>query len=539
MKNIFQSIKVFLQRKKWWVILIILILIVLALIMLSKKKAVITETITVQRHNITEGVSATGNVKALSDLNLAFETSGQVSRVAVSTGDKVYQGEYLASLSNADLSASVEQAKAGLKVAEANLSSLKNGSTPQQIAVSESQVEKAKSDLKDAGANLINSIQNAYAKSDDAIRNSTDLMFMNPRGQNVTLQFQTDFQLQNTIVSERASIEVMLTSWGTSTQNITIGSDLVSLENTANNNLSTIQTFLQNLALAVNNLQSSTQNSQTTQNQYSSVNPSTNNITLWKSNVSAARTNISAAMNSLSSAVSQYQSLTSALNIANNQLTLTKTGATDTQIQAQEALVEQAQANVDATKAQLAKSIITSPIDGVITGVNAKTGQTMQAGVTAFSIISYGKYNIESYIPEADIAKIKVGDTATTTLDAYGSDTFFPTSVVKIDPGETVIENVPTYKITLDFASSSDNRIKSGMTANLDILTNQKDNVLAVPSRSVYSVDTNKFVKLVNPINTKNTTEVKVETGIRGIDGYVEILSGLKDSDKIVASPNI
>ena len=541
MNNMFQKIKSFVVKKKWWVVIIILVLVILALIIASKKKTAPIETVTVEKHNLTEEVSATGNVKALSDLDLSFETSGQVARVSVSVGNKVYAGEYLASLSNADLSASVEQAKAGLKIAEANLSSLKSGSTPQQIAVSQAQVEKAQSDLKDSGSNLINSIQSAFTKSDDSIRNSIDQMFTNPRSQNVGLQFQTDPQLQDNIINERVSIESILNSWSTSTASLTINSDLLGSASNVNNYLTFIQNFLQNLSLAVNNLLSSSQNNQTTSNINPGTNSSTNqsNTALWRSNVSTARTNISLAISNLSSAISQYQSSVSTLKIANNQLTLAKTGSTADQIQAQEAMVEQAQANVDAANAQLNKSIITSPIDGVITNVNAKVGQTMQAGTPAISVISFGQYDIESFIPEADIAKIKIGDLATTTLDAYGSNTFFPTEVVKIDPGETIIESVPTYKITLDFASSSDARIKSGMTANLDILTNQKDNVLAIPSRSVYSVDTDKFVKLVDPKKPNNSTETKVTTGIRGIDGYVEIVSGLNERDLIVSSPNI
>ena len=522
----FSKIKNLVQRNKWWSFLVVIVVAVSLLVIFRSSKSSAVEMITVEKRNITEEVSTTGNVKPLSDINLSFEASGQVSNVAVSVGDRVYQGQYLASLSNADLVAMVEQAKAGLKIAQANLSSLEHGSTPEQIAVNESQVEKAKSDLLDTKTSLINSIRDAYIKSDDAIRNYIDLMFTDPRSQNPTLQFQTDFQLQNDINTERAAIENILNSWSVSTINLTTNSDLDSLANISKNNLITIQVFLENLAFATNKFSANSSISQTT-------------VTLWKTNVSTARASISLASSNLSTVTNQYQSTLSSLNITNSQLTLIKTGATNYQLQAEEATVEQAQANVDSAKAKLAKSIIISPIDGVITNIDAKVGQTMQSGMMAISVISYGQYDVESYVPEADIAKIKIGNVATTTLDAYGSDTFFKTQVIKIDPGETVIENVPTYKITLKFASSSDNRIKSGMTANLDILTGQKNNVSAVPSRSVYSIDNQKYVKLIDSKNSKNITETKVETGMRGVDGYVEIISGLKEGDQIVASPNI
>jgi RND family efflux transporter MFP subunit len=282
---------------------------------------------------------------------------------------------------------------------------------------------------------------------------------------------------------------------------------------------------LKNLALAINNL--------------TPVTISQSTLTIWKTAVSTARAEVDLAISNLSAASSQYQSAISSLDVANSQLTLIKTGATSDQLQASQAAVAQAQANVDAAEANFDKSIIISPISGVITNVNAKVGETMQSGIPAISVISYGQYDVESYVPEADISKVKIGDVATTTLDAYGSDTFFPTSVVKIDPGETIIEDVPTYKVTLNFASSSDNRIKSGMTANLDILTGQANGVLAVPSRSVYSIDINKYVKLIDPNNPLKSTQTQVETGMRGIDGYIQIISGLKDGDQIVASPNI
>ena len=526
MKKIFFGILNFIKKNKWWTVVIVIVILVLFVLIFSGKKSTTADSITVARHDIVEVVSSTGNVKPLSDLDLSFETSGQVAHVYVSVGDKVHQGQYLASLSNADLIASVDQAKAGLKIAQANLSSLQNGATPSQIAVNESQVEKATSDLNDAKSALINSLKDSYNKSDDAIRNYADQMFTNARSQSPTLQFQTDQQLQNNIISERFDIENILISWGISASSLTMDSDFESAVNLANKNLNTMQTFLENLAFAVNKLTPSSILSQTT-------------ITLWKANISTARTNISVSINNLSSMDNQYQSAISSLNIANSQLSLIKTGATADQLQAQEAMVEQAQANVDSAQAKLSKSIITSPINGVISNVNAKIGQIMQPGLLAVSVISYGEYDVESYVPEADIAKIKVGDIATTTLDAYGSDTFFETSVIKIDPAETVIENVPTYKVTLKFASSSDERIKSGMTANLDILTGQKNGALAVPSRSVYSVDVLKYVKLLSGDDLTTITETQVETGMRGVDGYVEIVSGLKEGDKILASPNL
>lgn len=525
MRDLFLNAKMIIKKYKWWTALISVIVFISAFVLFSGKKNNETKDIVVEKRNIIEEVSVTGNVKAISDLDLSFESSGQVSTVLVSVGDKVDQGQYLASLSNADLVASLEQAKAGLKIAEANLSALINGSTNEEIAVNESQVEKAKSDLLNEQTDLINSIRDAYTKSDDAIRYYVDPMFDAPRTTNPSLLFQTDSELQIKIIDSRIAIEKLLSTLNSSVININ-SSNVDSVFGLANNTLLNIQMFLRDLAFAVNKLNPTPLINQTT-------------INTWKTNISTSRSNIDLSMSALTSAKNQYESASATLKISTSQLNLIKAGATADELDVQKATVEQAKANVDAAKAKLSKSIIVSPISGVITKVDAKIGQIMQAGVIAISVISYGQYEVESFVPEADIAKVKIGDKARTTLDAYGSDILFETEVVKIDPGETVIENVPTYKVTLKFASSTDSRIKSGMTANLDILTGQKKNVIAVPSRSVYSVGFEKFVKLIDGINPGTTKEVNVETGMRGVDGYIEIISGLKEGDKILASPNM
>jgi multidrug efflux pump subunit AcrA (membrane-fusion protein) len=144
---------------------------------------------------------------------------------------------------------------------------------------------------------------------------------------------------------------------------------------------------------------------------------------------------------------------------------------------------------------------------------------------------STGEYKIEANVPEVDVAKVAVGDPARVTLDAYGSAEFFPATISAIDPAETVIEGVPTYTVTLRF-DQKDERIKSGMTANIDIRTDQREGVLYIPARAVLTdADGRRFVRVPDGLATR---DVPVEVGLRGSDGRIEILSGLSEGDVVV-----
>ena len=146
-------------------------------------------------------------------------------------------------------------------------------------------------------------------------------------------------------------------------------------------------------------------------------------------------------------------------------------------------------------------------------------------------MISTGAFQIESYVPEINIALIAVRDKASVTLDAYG-EKIFPASVVSIDPAETVRDGVSTYRAMLQFDAQNP-LIKSGMTANVSITTDTKESALAVPQGLVVYRDGKMFVRV---LVDKSTVEREVTLGGVSSLGEVEILSGLKEGDTIITT---
>jgi multidrug efflux pump subunit AcrA (membrane-fusion protein) len=159
-----------------------------------------------------------------------------------------------------------------------------------------------------------------------------------------------------------------------------------------------------------------------------------------------------------------------------------------------------------------------------------KVGSTVAANEAVASIISTGKLQIESYVPEIHVPLIRLGNEASVTLDAYGDDTPFRAHVIAIDPAETSRDGVSTYKTTLEFVER-DERIKSGMTANIVITSERKSDVLSVPQGALTRKDGSVFLKVREG---EVFIERHVETGIVSSSGEIEIVSGLNDGDVVL-----
>ncbi|MFH1402190.1 MAG: efflux RND transporter periplasmic adaptor subunit [Patescibacteria group bacterium] len=543
-------IKKFLKKKKVIIFLVVIVLIGSAYFFLKSEDESIYDFVIAERANLVQEISATGRVKAVDDIDLAFEKSGRVSKIYVDIGDKVEKGDILVRLESDELSAELSQSEAAVESAEAELQQyeaalesvqaeldeLITGTRSGEILIYESKVKSAEVSYNSAVENIIDNLKDSYTKSDDSIRNKIDSVFNNPMSSNPQIVFSvSNLQLEIDIEWQRTLIETMLTLWKNSLLENENLDNIADNIGTAENNLNKIKSFLEDMALAVNTLSPSSDLSQTT-------------IDGYKSNVYTARTNINIAITNLTTAKEKLNTAHASLSVAENELVFKKLGSVPEKIEAKEADIKQAEANIIAQKAEiklkksvvvasearLYKNSLTSPINGIITKQDTKVGEIVPANAIVISIISEGDFKIEADIVEADIAYLKIGDIAKLSLDAYGDEIIFEASVSKIDPAATLIEGVANYKTTLQF-KEIDGRIKAGMTADLDIITAQKTSVVCIPQRAIiYKIGNEKIVRI---LNSNNEMEEKiVETGIRGDDGKIEILLGVEVGDKIITS---
>jgi HlyD family secretion protein len=157
------------------------------------------------------------------------------------------------------------------------------------------------------------------------------------------------------------------------------------------------------------------------------------------------------------------------------------------QLEASQAQVEQTRAALQVSETNLQYTKIISPVDGMVISRNVDVGQTVAASFqtpTLFTIAQdLAKMQIDTSVDEADIGKIKKDQTVEFTVDAY-PDKIFPGRVSVIRNAPITVQNVVTYDVVV-LVPNPDKILKPGMTANVSIITAEKNNVLAVPNAAL------------------------------------------------------
>jgi len=167
--------------------------------------------------------------------------------------------------------------------------------------------------------------------------------------------------------------------------------------------------------------------------------------------------------------------------------------------------MQQVRAQLSRARTNLAYSVITSPIDGVVIARNVDAGQTVAASLQAPTLFSIAqdlhKMQIETSIDEADIGGLREGMKANFTVDSY-PDERFEGIIRQVRFAAKVDQNVVTYPVIID-VDNPDVKLRPGMTANVTIVTARRDDVLRVPATAL------RF----KPLGTQNENSKSASTG--------------------------
>lgn len=164
-------------------------------------------------------------------------------------------------------------------------------------------------------------------------------------------------------------------------------------------------------------------------------------------------------------------------------LSETARDAAKASMKAAEGSVAQTRGALSQARTNLRYSIIRSPVDGVVISRAIDVGQTVAASFqtpTLFTIAQdLTKMQIEVSVDEADISRIKLGQAASFTVDAYPEQKF-DGKVVQIRSAPVVNQNVVTYVVVVN-VDNSELKLKPGMTANVSVVVARKDDIVKIP----------------------------------------------------------
>jgi HlyD family secretion protein len=166
----------------------------------------------------------------------------------------------------------------------------------------------------------------------------------------------------------------------------------------------------------------------------------------------------------------------------------------EAQLKVAEAILQNAEAQVGQFVAALRQAqldldhtIIRAPVDGVVVSRNVDVGQTVAASLQAPTLFTIAqdltKMQVDTNVDEADVGRVQVGQRAAFTVDSFPGRTFRG-EVIQVRKAPQVLQNVVTYDVVVS-ADNTELKLLPGMTANVRIVTDQKDNVLKVPNAAL------------------------------------------------------
>lgn len=256
--------------------------------------------------------------------------------------------------------------------------------------------------------------------------------------------------------------------------------------------------------------------------------------------------------------------------------------STQANVQSAKANVQTAQASLQRANKDLSRTAIVAPRDGVVSLLNVKKGESVSGnsftvGTEILRIADMSKIEVRVDVGENDIPKVKLGDSAIISVDAYSDRKFkgIVTQIASSNNGaatqsalSSASSDVTQYKVYIrilpesyaDLLGKGSFPFRPGMSASADIQTKTHANVLSVPINAVTTRDKNDSTKTTSKkadeSNVKSTTsleddlevvcfvidktgkvtKVKVKTDIQDINN-IEITQGLKEGDQVVTGP--
>jgi RND family efflux transporter MFP subunit len=452
-----------------------------------------------------EPVSLIGEIRSVSEANVAPDSAGTVAHVYRSLGDTVLAGSVIAELKNDSQRAGVAQAEAALDKAKTN------------VAVTGIGLGSAQDSLAAAVTSARNTILSTYATLDDAVHKKGDEVFSNPDSSQPHFIVSTsNSQLVINAETGRLAIQTVFAREEQANPPTTPESALSELA-TLSNDAKEVRGLLSVIVSALNKGIAS-----------GSVTEAA--IAGYRSDASAALSNVNGAAANVNAAIENLKTKTAAVQVSSENLS----GGGS-----QNADIRVAQANLQAARANLEKTVIRAPITGTINRLDLEVGSFANASVPVVYISNAHGLEVVAFVSERDIGDIAVGAEAVVGKTVKG----------RVSKLASALDPV-TKKAEVHISISENAALVSGSSVSVSIARSSREAAAGTPltiplsalkitpeGPVVFTVANGILVS--HPITTGGLagSRIAVSSGFTSDMEIVEDARGLKDGEQVIIAP--
>jgi HlyD family secretion protein len=223
------------------------------------------------------------------------------------------------------------------------------------------------------------------------------------------------------------------------------------------------------------------------------------------------------------------------------QMGLNKQLAAKSSVSVNRAEVARARAALERAQTDLRNSTLASSMDGIVLSRDVEVGDAVSSilvlGSQATLVMTLGDTSsvyVRGKVDEADIGKVWMGQPARITVEAF-KERKFDGKVTKISPLGLEKDNVTTFEVKVSIDNPS-GELKANMSANAELIREEKKSVLLVPEAAVvYDKDRKTFLEVPDPKGENGRRKVSAQIGIsNGVKAEVVSAAGVKEGDKVV-----
>lgn len=457
-----------------------------------------------ERRDFMLNVLATGTVKPKvgAQVNVGARQSGKVEKLNVRIGDKVKRNQVIAIIEHQDLDANLAQAQAQLDSAKIQLAARKL-QRDADLARMDALLLQRKSELATENARL------------ETIRTqlAANLELERKRLASVRAQRQAELGVASAEIQERAASQEL-----------------------AEKDSKRYDALFQKGMLAEQSLDKAKADKQAAESRLKSARQQkrlastrlSHEVAVQEETVLRAEAELQREVALQEAVVKKAEAV---LAVTEKELENLKTGY-KAEIDVLEASLPRLEAELELSRIRLSYATVTAPIDGTVGTISTQEGETVAAGFSAptfVTVVDLNALQVDAYVDEVDIGKVKEGQKATFTVDAFPNEEFQGT-VTAIYPTAILRDNVIYYDVVIDIEGEFAGKLRPEMTANVTVKADSHLGVLGIP---IKALDRKAGTNVVHVKKDGPPESREVKLGLEEGD-FVEVVSGLEEGEVVV-----